>query len=196
MSEQHPDIVDNKRGFQLLYLVMRAHAVSLAVFIRHGFGSEALGFPGLHCFLLLWATTALSGDYGMAYYWGAWMVGLVFQRATTITRWFKGVREHSMYDGHPFLAAQFTHNANLAYGLVEPLFCLITGVCLGMIADMYDIEWLYSIGVWIGLGSISLSFCHWVQVAIQRRRLAAMHDMRLENETTAQMYRERYGEGR
>src|SRR5699024_1863919 len=123
-----------------LFVVVRAHATTLTVFLRRGFGSEALGWPGLWALLLL--ALAALGSPVMGYYLVAWLVALICQRALTLT---SRERRHSLDDGYPWLAMWLAKNPASACGVVEPILCLVVGTVLGAMAEVCERPWLFGL---------------------------------------------------
>src|SRR5437588_11186949 len=91
----------------LLYALANAHATAITVFLRHSFGKESLGWPGLFAFFLILVVAGFSGSPGMLTYLVVWLAAVAFQRVYTFRLASHGVVWHSKYPGWPALAAWF-----------------------------------------------------------------------------------------
>src|SRR5438128_2620213 len=78
----------NQDALGVLYFLSKVHSTTFTVFLHHGFGSEALGFPGLFAFLLLCFCSA--SEPLMRYWLIAFLVAVVIQRIITFRRLRKG----------------------------------------------------------------------------------------------------------
>jgi hypothetical protein len=104
-----------------LYVIANGVATCVTPIIRQGFGSEALGIPGVIAFLILGLLTAQNmvsatgeAQYGMCLYFGFWLFALVYQRVKTMKLRKAGAMIHSRYQGYPELARLLKCKENVA----------------------------------------------------------------------------------
>jgi hypothetical protein len=188
-QEQGFDL-SRKDGLNFLCAVAGGHATTLAVFVRRGFGSEALGFRGLAALLLLLVVLCYTRNPVFLDYLGFWLFALICQRLQTMAMLSQGRRLHSRYDGTPVVAMLFTRSESIAKLVVEPVLCLLVAILLSMVADANDMPELNGLAGYIGFGFFSLLFDHGVYEMVQRKRVQAMRDAKLEQEQLMQRFQE------
>jgi len=165
---------NQKKGDPLgaMYWVFNVHASCITPFIRKGFGSEALGFPGLFALGTLVFCTAV--DPHMLIWLGLWLVAVIVQRIITIRTRLKGAIIHSRWNGHPWLAMKFpfVKREETAMQFIEPMMCFAFGALL--------MAWSQFMGMFLMAGFISLLGRGGIEQEIFNRRLTRMRDAEIE----------------
>ncbi len=190
MPQQEQDSLNLKNSFNFIHMLAGCMATTIVVFIRQGFGSEALGFRGIGAVILLLLAVVLTNQPIFLYYLVAWVGALIFQRIQTSLLVRQGGRFHSRADGYPVLATLFTSSVTVAKLIVEPALCFLASLGLGIAADKWDSDSLASLSSWLLWGSMSLAIDHGVYEALQYRRLQGMRDARIEQEELMRRYQE------
>jgi len=165
----------NASGLGLLYFASNVLATSIAVFIRRGFGREALSWNSLFAFLLL---LFLAGAEGPAFvlFAGAFTAAQIYRRIETFRIIRGGGIVHSQYAGYPYVAMKvpFVKTEHRAKELIEPLFCFITGLLLCPVS--------VGIGGYVALCGIGFMVRYGIDDAVARKRIERMQDARIEHE--------------
>lgn len=172
-------------SFNLMLILSSAHATSITVFIRTGFGVEALGFPGLFAAILICLIGVFNHAPEMFNYLGVWLIALMLQRITTASMLRRGRVWHSRDTGYPALAMKLTRNMTTAIRFVEPAMCLVAGVVLSLYSQV--------LGVFVGMGVLSLTIRNAVDYQIAKVRIQGMVDAQIEQQWLAQEVRRRTG---
>lgn len=183
---------DRKTAFNVLHALATAHATSVTVFTRLGFGSEALGFRGLAAVILLWATAAFSRNPLMAGWLLAFFAALVVQRLVTLWQYLRGVLVHSHYAGRPLL--EWLGLGEASARAAEGALCFFAGIALACVAEAYRLPHLLGPAVYLGLGFFSLGFDYLVGEAVLHRRARAAIDAMIEQEAVARKVRSMLGD--
>jgi hypothetical protein len=164
----------------LTYLACSTHKLAISVFIRNGFGVNALDPQGFFTFVVL---LLLSTGYGgFRLYFLCWLVVLVARRVETFRLRLKGVRYHSRYPGYPY-AAMFmprVKTAQDAYA-AEPFMCLFAGAVLVTISQ--------PVGLFVMAGFVSFAVCMGIDAMIDQRRMQSMFDAEVEMRYYAERFR-------
>src|SRR5690349_8329961 len=127
-QQQKEEPWGNRDSLNVLLTYLNAHATACTVFLRHSFGTEALGWPGLFALLLILAVAGFKRSQGMQVYLVLWLAALACQRLYTFWLVRRGVVWHSQYQGWPWLGALFTGgNGKAAVFIIEPFLCFCTG---------------------------------------------------------------------
>jgi len=185
-QEQGPgDKLTMRGSFDLLYFLSLCHSTCFSVFLRRGFGCEALGFNGFGAFIMLMLIAGADHTGLMTMYFWAWFLALLCQRMVTIGNKRKGIIEHSRYNGWPRVAMAFpgVKRESTARSVVEPLICLAAGLALG--------EFSEPAGTFIMAGAFSMTVIETADRHLQRQRAQRMHDAAIEMRNAAAMYRGR-----
>src|ERR1700677_2579659 len=95
------DPINARNGMNLLVLLANAHATTLTVFIRQGFGSEALGINGIIAAVMLLLYAGFSNSPEMITFFWVWLAAVGYQRIYGIKQRQKGQVVHSRYAGSP-----------------------------------------------------------------------------------------------
>lgn len=190
MPQQEQDSLNLKNSFNFICVAASCMATTIVVFIRQGFGSEALGFRGIGAVLLLLLAFMLTGQPVFLYYLVAWFAALILQRIQTGLLIRRGERLHSRTDGVPVLAMLFTKSVSVAKLIVEPILCFLASIGLSMAAAEWDSPSLACLSTWLLWGSMSLAVDHGVYEALQYRKLQSMRDARIEQEELMRRYEE------
>lgn len=170
--------------FNLLVILLSAHATCLRVFLRYGFGSEALGANGLGAFLLILAYAGFSNSPEMLTYFWLWFAALIAQRCRTGVLAATGRREHSRYNGWPWLTGLVTRNELAAKAAEGPL-CLIIGAIL--------CEWSEQVGYFVMFGMVSLTGLHIIDRIAIEMQIRRMRDAEIEMQWAAEWFRSSRG---
>lgn len=182
-SPQGDDRFNVKSSMNLLYLVASAHATCFTVFLRRGFGTEALGLNGIIALVIILLYAGETRDPYMAWYFWAWLLALIAQRLDTFLLVRKGNREHSRYDGWPniALALPFVKTEAIAKNLVEPLMCFLGGVLLCPLSE--------SLGGFVMLGFFSLVIKRGLESQANRMQVQRLRDAEIEQRQLAERFR-------
>ncbi|QDU45192.1 hypothetical protein Mal52_36830 [Symmachiella dynata] len=185
-SQQQPEIADNlltpRQGVNLLYILAAGHATCLTVFMRHSFGTHALGRNGVVALLLILFYLCGTEDPTMLLFLWAWLAALIYQRFKTYRVWRSGAVWHSKYDGYPALAMKlpFVRTEGSAKSL-EPVFCILAGAAL--------CPWSEAVGAYVFLGFASLLVVRAFETQSTVNRVRAMQDAAIEQRNMASMFR-------
>jgi hypothetical protein len=177
------DPINARNGMNLLVLLANAHATTLTVFMRQGFGSEALGISGICAALMILLYAGFSNSPEMITYLWVWVAAVAYQRIYGIKQRQKGQVVHSRYAGWPQAAMRFTKSEKIAREVVEPLICVAAG------AAMYT--WSEPVGRFILAGPVSLLITRVIEMQITKNRLSAMQDAAIEQRYLADLFSHR-----
>jgi len=159
----------------VLYLVANVLATSVAVFIRRGFGREALGFNSLIAVIVLYTLSASEGR-GFLIFTGAFIVAQVWRRIETFRLIRKGAIIHSRYAGYPYLAMKvpFVKSEKMAMELVEPVMCFTVGILLCPLS--------VGLGGYLVVCGVGFIVRHCINDALDRKRIERMQDATIEHQ--------------
>ncbi len=181
-GQQQPDNgkIDKQYAFALLYVIANAHRMMLAVFLRHSFGIRAHEPHGIIAFFVL-LVLAGTGRVFLIYFW-LWIVTLAGQRIYSFRLRFKGVKQHSRYQGYPWLAMRLPSiNSEAEARKVEPFICLLLGLLLVTICE--------PLGYFVAAGFVSLTVSMGIDWIVEKQRLMTMNDGELEMRYYAEKFR-------
>jgi len=181
--QQQQGTLDVRGSVNILYVLVSAHSTCFTVFLRRGFGSEALGFNAILALVLIHfyiMCNPTSG--GMAQFLGLWFLFLILQRIKTFSLWRKGAVIHSRYDGYPWVGMMipFLKTEERARFAETPI-CFIIGCLL--------IDYDSALSAFIAVGGISLAIKNSIDFSIDRRRLRHMRDAEIEQRFMVERYR-------
>lgn len=178
--QRQKNTITKGEAFGLLYWFADAHATTLAVFMRRGFGREALGLNSLAGFGMMAVWMAHTHDTMMYVLIACWFMAQIWQRVRTWRLLSSGVVLHSKYAGFPYWAVLISRGSEeKARWVVEPMMCLLGG---GLITIFCE-----SIGFYIMAGAVTFLVRQAIEWGIERRRVEAMKDAMIE----AQYYGDR-----
>jgi hypothetical protein len=198
-QQQQHELADKKTAFNLMMILAAAMTTSVTVFLRIRFGPEALGKRGVVCLVLLCLVAGFSREPVYLYYLAVWFCAFAYLRITTLRLVAKGWRPHSMSGGYPIVALRLgrflgVQNESTAKLIVEPLLCLGISFILDDMAHTYQMRELYLLGWWFFMCAFAIAFESFLFDHLQKKRVQAMHDARLEQEYLMQQFREFNGE--
>lgn len=173
-----PQNSTNAVGFAALCL-----ATCVSVFIRRGFGAEALGFNGAVAFIILLVCAGGDQTGGMLLYFFAWLVALMTQRAITIRNEVAGRYQHSKYTGWPVVAMKFCKTESTAKRWVEPFLCVVFGIALLQVSE--------SVGTFVLCCAMALVMADGISSFVDYMRVQKMRDAEIEMRRLREMYRGR-----
>lgn len=164
------------QGLGLLYFAANVLATSVAVFIRRGFGKEAIAWNSLAAFLTLFFLAGAAGDISFFYFLVAFTFAQICRRVETFRIIRNGHVLHSQYAGFPYWAMKvpFVKSEKVARELVEPVFCFITGILLCPVS--------VNVGGYLVLCGVGFIVRHCIEEEVSRKRIQRMHDARIEHE--------------
>ena len=164
----------NSDALGIVFFAANVLATSVAVFLRRGFGREALGWNSLVAFFLLLFLGAADPAFG--YFAIAFTFAQVFRRVETFRLLRGGAVLHSQYAGFPYWAMKlpFVKSEKAAREAVEPLICLVVGVLLCPLSE--------NIGGYVMLCGVGFIARYCIEELVMRKRVERMHDARIEHE--------------
>jgi hypothetical protein len=168
----------------ILYGLCNIHCTTFTVFLHYGFGSEALGFPGMFALILLFF--CMAGDPRMMYWLVAFLVTLVIQRLITVSMLRRGCELHSLSNGWPLIAKLLPFvRKRTSLIVIEVLLCFLAGACMMGTSEF--------IGKYLMLGGVSLFVRTVIEESVARRRVQRMRDAELEQRWLSERFRARDG---
>ena len=166
----------------MLYGLCNVHCTTFTVFLHYGFGSEALGFPGMFALILIFFS--MAGDPLMLYWLAAFLVALVIQRIITFTLSRRGYELHSMDSGRPLLMKLLPFTITTTHAIVlEAFLCFIVGALMLSVSPF--------IGKFLIVGCFSLIIRRTIEESVFNRRLQRMRDQEMEARWAADRFRGR-----
>src|ERR1700731_68668 len=163
----------NKRqALALAALTVKGHATTVSVFLRRGFGSEALGANGVAAGIIILVYGGLTNAPEMITFLWVWLAAVIFQRIYSFGQRRNGDVVHSRYSGWPEVGMRFTKSERLARELIEPLVCIVVGAVVWPLSG--------PLGRFILLGSVSLLISLGLDQQAMRNRMRAMRDAEIE----------------
>jgi uncharacterized membrane protein YqaE (UPF0057 family) len=165
----NPDILG------LIYLAANVLATTVAVFIRRGFGREALALNSLIALILLYVLSASEGRAFLVFA-GLFLLAQIWRRIETFRLLRRGAVLHSRYPGYPYWAMQipFVKSESVAKELVEPVFCFIIGILLCPVS--------VGVGGYLVLCGFGFIVRHCIDDALARKRIERMRDATIEHQ--------------
>lgn len=187
-QSQQPTVVDDfRRSVNLACVLATAHAHCVYPFVRIGYGLQVPGFQGVHAVLLMIVAFMAAEDIAILHYLGAWIAATLVQRSIAFHRHFRGHREHSRYEGFPWLGNLFAYGRG---GVAAKIFELLVVFVLGSLLSI----WSEPLAIFVTSASVSLLFVLVVSETAKWRRVTTMVDMELEQQALAERVR-RYRDG-
>jgi hypothetical protein len=187
MVEQQKELTWQQK-FNIAYWLCVIHQRGIVVVTRKSFGVQALGRECALAFIVmaLWAT--VTQDIFMYVWIGLWFVSLI-QRRIEATKLTKAGVVSSYYDGFPINCGK---DEKLAKLWIEPI---LTGVLGAFLYWLYQQNGLPTRGLptFLFLGFMTLRVVESVKAKVRERRLMAMNDAKLEQESLAQECRDQFG---
>lgn len=163
----------------VLYFIANTHATCITPFLRTGFGSEALGFPGLFALGIL--LFCMGAEPLMVAWLLAWLLAVVVQRIITLREIRRGAVIHSRYAGRPILMnLPFVKKERTA--MVLEMF-----VCFTLGAFMLALS--HFMGLFLMAGFLSLAIRHGIEDEVYRKRVQRMRDADIEQRALADRFR-------
>lgn len=184
-QQQQNDRQDMKGGFNLVYVILHGFATSVTPFTRTGFGQEAFGINSLVALLLMIGFGSLGNSQAMWVFLWLWILAVLRQRVTQMQNRKKGIITHSRYQGYPWLAFKLfprIKDEGNAKG-AEAFLVMSVGCLLGYGLDP-------ALGWFLALGGIGSLFIEAFAVEVMKRRVQAMRDCQIENQTIADHLRD------
>lgn len=175
-------LMNSRTGLNLFTILVAGHATCFTVFLRHSFGTRALGRNGVVACLLILLYACAMEDPASLLFLGIFLFALVIQRLKTFQLYRAGVEWHSYYAGYPWLAMRcpLVRSEGTAKWL-EPAFCLLIGSCLCPLSE--------PLGLFVTLGMFSLMFVRGFETQIMANRMRAMRDSAIEQRNMAAIFR-------
>jgi hypothetical protein len=170
-----------KDSFNILYVLVKGHAMCFLPFFRKNFGSEALGWSGFTAFILMMLVGGLGQIPEMFPFIGIWVFAMTCQRASTMKQLRKGVIRHSRYEGD--VDTRHFKKPATVKRVIEPLACALAGVCI----ELSDLS--HGLAVFVGMGFVSLSVLASIDGQLDQKRLQAMRDAAIEQSYLAARFR-------
>ena len=180
-QNQNPDW---RQSTNAAYNVASWYQRALIVPFRKGWGTEALGFPCLGGFCLMFVWYVATGDFGLLVWMGFWLLWQVVRRVEAVKL---AGHVHSRYDGFP---VNLGSDERLAKRWYEPI-CI--GVLGGIAYWFYTLNGLDVRGLPYFLlgGMVSLPFVASVDQTLWKRRLQGMADAKIEQEMLVDDFKNR-----
>ncbi len=178
-SGQNPSQPNGQAGnidiLGLLYLVANVLATTVAVFIRRGFGKEALAFNSLIALIVLYVLSASEGRAFLVFA-GLFLIAQIWRRIETMRLIRRGAIIHSRYPGFPYWALKvpFVKSERVAKELVEPVFCFTLGIVLCPVS--------VGVGGYLVLCGFGFIVRHCIDDALTRKRIERMQDATIEHQ--------------
>lgn len=163
---------NEKKGDPLgaLYWLCVIHSNCIIVFLRRGFGREALGMRGLLALVLL--LLCLGGEPLMILWIAAFLVAVIVQRIITLRAIRKGAVIHSLYAGTPLLTIIPFFRKERDAMILEMILCFALGALLMALSHV--------MGLFMMLGFITLAIRTGIEDSVCQRRLDRMRDGQIE----------------
>jgi hypothetical protein len=181
-SSPQDNALKPKDGFQILLVAANIHAACITPLIRHSFGQDRPGVFGLVGLLAMLLYAEIRQDRAMLPYIGIWLVALAGNRLRTVWMAFRGVADHSHYNGFPWLAMAlpFVKREGTAR-VLEPVLCFLGGQALLGVS--------VPLGEFVMAGALSLAVLEGVARMSISRRVIAMRNAEIEMRQLAEFYR-------
>jgi hypothetical protein len=180
-QQQETGRMTNADFLRIIYFACNVHATSIAVFIRRGFGREALGWNSLCAIVVL---IFLAGeDRAFLGYVVLFLFAQIWRRVETFRLLRSGIVLHSRYPGYPYWAMKvpFVTSEENAMSGIEPLMCFLGGALLCPVS--------VNIGGYVMLGALTLGIRGGIEREIDRKRIQQMKDAALEQQWYSEQMR-------
>lgn len=177
-NQNRDETITTAQALGLLYFIARCHAHSITVFTRHRFGTRAFAPHAIFTLVLL---VMLAAEYtGFGWMLVSWFTFLIIHRIESYLH--KGT--HSKFVGVPWMGLMFPFAKTRQHGYAaEALYALVVGCMLAEIAP--------ELGLFIGLGAVSLSVTMGIEQLVLNEQLRAMRDAEIEVNYYTDEYRRR-----
>jgi hypothetical protein len=183
-SQGNENGLSRKDSFNALYGLAKGHSMCFLPFIRKNFGVEALGRPGAIAFIIMVGVGGLGRIPDILGFLGVWCLVMLCQRASSERAKRQGIIRHSHYEGDvDEKAAKFFGGPAKVKQFIEPLFCLVAGVCVEAMGLSHGLA------VFIGFGAFSLALVAMIDRHLDNERVQAMRDAAIEQTYLAARYR-------
>jgi hypothetical protein len=181
-EQQNEPFSDIRSGMNLVFIVVRAHAMCLVPFLRYGVGINVPGFDGITAMILMFIVMGASADSGMLGFLGAWVVVVIFQRIRALSFYKRGVYLHSEYWGWPWLG-KYLSRAKTEQGAkaCEPALCVLLGLMLMPLS--------VPLGLFVSLGVVSFLIIRGADAVMCQRQLTALRDLQIEQRALSERLR-------
>ncbi len=175
--------LSREQSFNILYTLAKGHSMCFLPFVRKNWGTEALGRPAVIALVMMIVVGGLGRIPDLLGFLGVWLLVMLCQRASSERAKRAGVVRHSRYEGDvdEQMAKRFGRTA--VKQVIEPLFFLVTGVCVEAIG------FSHGLAVFIGFGAFSLAWVAMVDRQLDNMRVQAMRDAAIEQAHLAARYR-------
>jgi hypothetical protein len=171
-----PPEEQNKVMNGFIWVIVRAFATSVTVFLRHNFGEAYLGPQAVAVLLIipLFAGSFPGHDQvPILYFLGAYLCMCLYSRLCVLRRWWQGIRYHSQYSGTPWLLGVIsTFSEPIVKTWIEPPLTILLGYCL--------LDWNDPLGSWIFYSGIALWIIELQSAWNSYQDLRGMRDSYLE----------------
>jgi hypothetical protein len=175
--------LSHQESFNIVYALARAHATCFLPFLRKGFGSEALAWPGLIALVIMLVVGSFNRIHDMWFFLGFWALAMVYQRANIARDTRRGVIRHSQYAGDVDEKAVRIFGRAMVKQIIEPLCCLLVGVCVEAMGASHKLA------MFISSGAFSLALVAMIDRQLEYKRLQAMRDAAIEQRYLAARFR-------
>jgi len=191
MTQQQPEIKgwqpleDTKTALNVAMLAAQALSAPVEVFLRTRFGSRYFGVPAFLGFiavpmwLLLWPG---EDPRPMTVFWAFYILMQLRARVESAAMVRKGDIVHTRYNGRPRLMSLFRKTPELKLKAVEPWLVMLVGVFLMAVSE--------ALGSYLIAAGFCLALVESTIAAAERARVFQMHDAFLEQQQTAERFRE------
>ncbi len=192
MSDQNQpfNLPSAKQTGNLIELAFSGWALSIEVWLRHGFGSRYVGIQGLFGFIILVGYMMLwnGHDVSPVFWYLVFFLGALFiRRMQGFYRAANGESNHSLYSGTSGLAGKFPQCSELTIKRwVEPIFV----ACLGGFACLLSPP----LGLYLIIGAAMLRFNVERGERWTRMRVREMNDAVFDQEEIAYRFRDMRGD--
>ncbi|HEY7328617.1 MAG TPA: hypothetical protein VH592_13315 [Gemmataceae bacterium] len=190
MQQQHDITQEWKRNFNIAYTLGVIYQRAFTVVTRSHFGSQALGMPTFLALVFMGLFYVATADSFMLIWIAAWLICLVKRRAESINC---AAHIPSQYDGVPRDAMMFTKSERIARMVVEPLMIGLIGLGLKWVYE--ECGWSPAGLPWFFInGMFALAFVEVVGKSVWDRKIQAIRDAKLEQQSLMEDYQNRYGD--
>jgi hypothetical protein len=185
---QQPTVGDDfHKGVNFACALASAHAHCLYPFLRFGYGMQVPGVQGVFAVLVMVLAFLIAKDIAILKFLGAWVLATLVQRSVSFHRHLRGYREHSRYEGYPWLGSLLALGRDGTVARVyEPFLAVMFGCVLS--------NWSEPLAIFVASGFFSLLFVLIVSETAKSRRVTAIVDMEIEQRALAERVR-RYRDG-
>ena len=168
-----------------IFLLVGGHSACFWPFMRKNFGVRAFYVHGLVALAMLIAFSASIPRPEPRLFLPVWLGLVIFHRGVSLHRQWKRIECHSNYDGEPWLANRlFGWPSELAAkSFCEPLLLAVIGSLL-----FYALS--EPLGLFVGLGSVSLFVKKTIERGIENAEIQVMRDKEIEMRARMARYRD------